>query len=437
MKRIVISVLFVALSLAHANDITNAYAKEFAFLKAQKTELQNRLQKEKKEQDIQIMKLNQEVGGLQNQYIQATQSTDALQMDVKKTSESLGDATGNKEIVASLAIQAKNTLSDNGAPIKDESISDLAAIELAFNESARLFKELSSIRKTQGEFFLQDGTSVKGEIVHVGNVAAYGISSEGAGALAPAGNGAFKLWNQQGPLSEGKMLADGKMPQELNMFIYETLDKEVDYPKEKTIKETLDMGGPIAYFIVVLGILGLFLLLYKVKVLLNAGSNVEEIKQIIVDKLQNGKGDEALDAINGYHGSVARVMKATLRNIKSDREHIEDIITENIINESTNIDQYGNFILVLAAVAPLVGLLGTVTGMITTFDEIASFGTSDPKLLSGGISEALVNTELGLAVAIPLLLGGNLLSGWAQRIKDTMEQSALHIVNVHKKHKIQ
>ena len=57
MKRIVISILFVALSLAHANDITNAYAKEFAFLKAQKTELQNRLQKEKNEQDTQIMKL--------------------------------------------------------------------------------------------------------------------------------------------------------------------------------------------------------------------------------------------------------------------------------------------------------------------------------------------------------------------------------------------
>jgi biopolymer transport protein ExbB len=105
------------------------------------------------------------------------------------------------------------------------------------------------------------------------------------------------------------------------------------------------------------------------------------------------------------------------------------------MHESTRLDKLSSIILVIAAVAPLLGLLGTVTGMIATFDVITEFGTGDPKLLSGGISIALVTTELGLIVAIPLLLGGNLLNSWAESIKDNMEHSALHIVNEYNKQK--
>jgi biopolymer transport protein ExbB len=156
----------------------------------------------------------------------------------------------------------------------------------------------------------------------------------------------------------------------------------------------------------------------------------------VINKLENGKSDEALDSIKGYEGSTARVIKSALRNINKNREHVEDIIMENILNESSQIDRFGSFVLVIAAVAPLMGLLGTVTGMIETFDVITEFGTGDPKLLSGGISAALVTTMLGLIVAIPLLLIGNLLSGWGQSIKDSMEQSALRIVNLYEKHRV-
>lgn len=437
MKKLATVVLMAALGFgsACADEVTNAYAKEYAFLKAQKTELQNRLQKEKKEQDAQIEKLNREVNGLQEQYIQATRTTDSLQMDIKKSSESLDDATGNKEIVSSVAIQAKTALNEHGASIKDESISDLAAIELAFNESARLYKELSSIRKSQGEFFLQDGTSVSGEIVRVGNVAAYGVSDKSSGALAPAGNGTFKLWNQQGPQSEAKMLADGKIPEELNIFVYESLDKEIEYQKEKTLDDVLKAGGPIGYAIIALGFLGLLLVALRAMFLYRAGSDDKKITHIVYEKLENENAEKALEAIASYKGSAARVIKAALRNVGKEREHVEDIVMESILSESGPLDRFGGFILVIASVGPLLGLLGTVTGMIATFDSITEHGTSDPKLLSGGISEALVTTELGLIVAIPLLLFGNLLSGWANNIKDAMEHGALHVINLYEKNR--
>lgn len=109
---------------------------------------------------------------------------------------------------------------------------------------------------------------------------------------------------------------------------------------------------------------------------------------------------------------------------------MEDIITEAILQESSILNKFSSTILVIAAVSPLLGLLGTVTGMIETFDIITEFGTGDPKLLSGGISVALVTTELGLIVAIPILLLGTLLASWSESIKLEMERVALKVTNI-------
>ena len=147
------------------------------------------------------------------------------------------------------------------------------------------------------------------------------------------------------------------------------------------------------------------------------------------DLVGKGKVDMALEACKKRKGSTSRVVSAALRNLDRDREHLEDIISEAILHESSHLNRFGSMIMVIAAVAPLLGLLGTVTGMISTFDIITEFGTGDPKLLSGGISIALITTEVGLAVAIPALLFGNLLSGWAEGIKDDMEKAALRIIN--------
>jgi len=222
----------------------------------------------------------------------------------------------------------------------------------------------------------------------------------------------------------------------IDLFVYENLDKEVEFTKEKTVEDTIRAGGMIGYIILGLGLFGLLLIILRVVLLSKSGSNVEKLTKAVVEKLNTTGVVDAQEAIKGYKGSTARVLKATLRNITRDREHIEDIVTENILNESSAIDKFGSFVLVIAAVAPLLGLLGTVTGMISTFDIITEHGTGDPKLLSGGISEALVTTMLGLIVAIPLLLLGNLLSGWAQKIKDSMEQSALHVINVFEKNRL-
>ncbi len=438
MKKIFLAIttLFVLVSTVNASELSDAYQKEYAFLKAQKAELTTRLEADKTQHDTDLLNAKEKLVNLQQTLLDLNKKVDIDKEKLSKLVTKLSDSEDNGAIAEKVANQARLTLAEYGVKVSESNTTaDIDKLKSAFTDASKLYVTLSSLQNTKGAFYLPDGKRVEGDIVKVGNIAAYGISKDATGALAPAGNGAYKLWNAVGSSDDAKALFAKEMRENIDIFTYENLDKEVDYVKEKTISDTVEGGGTIGYIILVLGAFGLLLLIFRVLNLLKAGSNVYEISDVVVKKVESGKGDEALDAIKGYEGSTARVIKSALRNINKNREHVEDIIMENILNESSQIDRFGNFVLVIAAVAPLMGLLGTVTGMIETFDVITEFGTGDPKLLSGGISAALVTTMLGLIVAIPLLLLGNLLSGWAQSIKDSMEQSALHIVNLYEKHR--
>ncbi len=431
---LLITILLLMTSL-NADELTNAYNKEYTFLKAQKAELKSRMLKEKRQQEADLVKARERTKALQDRYLEINEAVEEKNKEIEKLSEKLSDKQSNSEITGSVVIQARGMFDEYGIEIsEDKEISDAQKMEKAFIDAIALYHKLSSIHNEKGKFYLPDGSIAKGDIVKVGNIAAYGISNRAAGALAPAGDQNYKLWNAVGSSDDAKALFAKEMLPNLDIFIYENMEKEIPYKKEKTIDDILKGGGVIGYIILILGAFGLFLLFIRVIILFFASSNVKKISKIVAQKVEEGKGDEAYEAIKKFKGSAARVVKSTLRNIKRDREHIEDIVMENILNESGHIDKFGGFVMVLAAVAPLLGLLGTVTGMIATFDMITEYGTGDPKMLSGGISEALITTMFGLIVAIPLLLLGNLLSGWAQRIKDSMEQSALHIVNIYEKY---
>ena len=422
------------LNTINADELSDAYKKEYTFLKAQKNELEKRLKKELLQEQTEITKTKKRLKEKQEKFIKLSKNLKSKELLVDKLNEQLRDKTSNAEIISSIIIQAKEVLGEYSITVDDKSINEIETLEKAFSDSLNLFSELSSLRIEEGNFYLLDGTTAKGEIVKVGNIAAYGISTKASGALAPAGSGTYKLWNKDASQS-AKALYENQNPKELNIFVYENLDKDVEYAQEKTYKDTLVAGGTIGYIILGLGLFGLILLGLRVVFLIGAGGNVKKITDLVSHKLESGSGvDDTYSAIEDFTGSAARVIRATIRNINKEKEHIEDIVMEAILNENSSLDKYGNFVLVIAAVAPLLGLLGTVTGMIATFDIITTHGTGDPKLLSGGISEALVTTMLGLVVAIPLLLLGNLISAWANNIKDSMEHSALHIVNLFERH---
>ncbi|MBT8078206.1 MAG: MotA/TolQ/ExbB proton channel family protein [Gammaproteobacteria bacterium] len=167
------------------------------------------------------------------------------------------------------------------------------------------------------------------------------------------------------------------------------------------LKERLQQGGGIGYLILILGAIGLLLVIQRGVALLLARRNFEA-----QEKAQEPNSKSPLGRLSAIAADAAAHTSGTT-GLRMD---------EQLAEESSMLNRGLPTVAVLAAVSPLLGLLGTVTGMIETFQSITLFGTGDPKLMSGGISQALITTQLGLAVAIPLVLFHSLLVGRANRI---------------------
>lgn len=432
---LLIAILFSVSLFANEEDLQRAYAKEFAYLKAQKEMLQKRLEEVKGQNVKNLSDANSDIAALQNSVLTKNRLSEKLTDNLyaaQQNFQTLGDDTA---AIESIVMQAQTTLKPYGVDIFTDKEKYKETLNEIFTKSNTLIRDLSSLRVEKGFFYANDGREVEGEIIRVGNIAAYGVSNSLSGALVPAGDGKLKIYNGADASQSAAALKNAQNRDMLDIFIYENASKEIEDVQEKTVVSIIDSGGIIGWVIVALGVVALLLALLRSLFLLSASSSTSTLAKNTLTKLLEGGVESALEFLKTKKGSTARLLKATVRNLDRNREHVEDIVAESILHESTRLDKFGSIILVIAAVSPLLGLLGTVTGMIATFDIITEFGTGDPKLLSGGISIALVTTELGLVVAIPVLMIGNLLGGWAEKIKDGMEHSALHLINEYNKQK--
>ena len=436
MKKIFLTLLTLCTFLsADETNLQKAYAKEFAYLKAQKEMLTQRLQEVQIQNDAKLREAKKDITSLEKEVLAKNALSEKLSDELfraRQNFQMLGDDTA---LVESVLIQATNTLKPHGIDTVVDKQHYQEALRSIFVNTDKLIRELSSLRTVSGKFYAQDGSEVQGQIIQVGNIASYGISANLSGALVPAGDGKLKIYKAPEAAQSAKALFNKQNPSELNIFVYENASKEIEDVKEKTIISIINSGGIIGWVIVFLGLIGVLLAILRAFFLMGASTTTDTLTRDTLQTLLKGGVEDALEFLKNKRGSTARVLKATVRNLDRDREHIEDIVAESILHESSRLDKFGSVILVIAAVSPLLGLLGTVTGMIATFDIITEFGTGDPKLLSGGISIALVTTELGLIVAIPILMIGNLLGGWAEKVKDSMEHSALHLINEYNKQK--
>ena len=213
-----------------------------------------------------------------------------------------------------------------------------------------------------------------------------------------------------------------------SLFLYENLEKAIEMPEEKTAQSIIEAGGVIAYVIAALGLLVGLLLIGRIAILTYYATCARRVVSFLTTK-ETGNTEQDGQHLASLRGPHARVLSAVWSTFRRPRQAQLDTFTQAFLDESPRLDRFSALILVLAAIAPLLGLLGTVTGMIATFDTITQFGTGNPKLLSGGISEALITTELGLIVAIPAVLFGNLLKGWSDQMKDRIEYLCLTAMN--------
>lgn len=179
------------------------------------------------------------------------------------------------------------------------------------------------------------------------------------------------------------------------------------------LKERIDQGSTVGYIILALGVIGLLIALERFVTLSLMGGKVK--RQLKNDKAQQDN-------------PLGRVMAVKDKYPEADTETLELKLSEAILREVPRITRNLTFIKIISVVAPLLGLLGTVTGMINTFQAITLFGTGDPKLMAGGISQALVTTVLGLVVAIPMTLLFATLNTRSKNLVHVLQEQASGII---------
>ncbi|MGB1263544.1 MAG: MotA/TolQ/ExbB proton channel family protein [Cognaticolwellia sp.] len=178
-------------------------------------------------------------------------------------------------------------------------------------------------------------------------------------------------------------------------------------------QERVEQGGPVGYVILAIGLVGLLIALERFVTLFLIGGKVS--RQL--------KSTTASD-----DNPLGRVMLVKEQNPNADTETLELKLSESILREVPKLSSRLTLIKIISVVAPLIGLLGTVTGMINTFQAITLFGTGDPKLMAGGISQALVTTVLGLVVAIPMVFIFTLLHTRSRSIINLLQQQSAGII---------
>lgn len=188
-----------------------------------------------------------------------------------------------------------------------------------------------------------------------------------------------------------------------------------------SLMDRLHQGGSVAYVIVTLACLGILMAVVLLFRLLKTEKGVRnQLKSIDSPRSDNVLGELLLHVRN----APATKTESLDSGLETDATW-ELRLDEALLRTQPQLEKGQTFIKLLAAVAPLLGLLGTVVGMIATFQSITLFGTGDPQVMAGGISQALVTTVLGLLAAIPLLFGHNILSTRSRRLLLLIQEKAL------------
>jgi biopolymer transport protein ExbB len=195
--------------------------------------------------------------------------------------------------------------------------------------------------------------------------------------------------------------------------------------------QQIPKGGPIVVPILLILLAALAIVAERAFFLWRQRMDADGLMRQLDSLARDNRWEEGRALFSTYASKpVARVVAAGLRFRHMAREDLENALQEAILKEVPPMERLLSTLGMLAAIAPLLGLLGTVTGMIGTFHVITLHGTGDPRLMSGGISEALVTTMLGLSVAIPIMLAHTLLSRGVDNMVGTLEEKAVALVNI-------
>ncbi|HAO65650.1 MAG TPA: hypothetical protein DCR17_03050 [Verrucomicrobiales bacterium] len=285
-------------------------------------------------------------------------------------------------------------------------------------------------KKFTSDALAPSGVLENGEVILMGPFAVFASSDTASAGLAQLQLGSPKptvvdlgaertaVIRQLSDAGKGEFPVDPTMGNALK--IAATQDNLIEHMKK---------GGPVMLPIVGLGLAAVLIALMKWLQLSSIKLATPADLQLILSQIRTDNAPKALKHIDTMKGYVGDVLKSAVENRHEKKEYLEEIMYEKMLSAKPALERWIPLIALTAATAPLLGLLGTVTGMINTFNMITVFGTGDPRMLSGGISEALITTKFGLVVAVPALICHAFVTRKVKGVLGSMEQISVGFIN--------
>ncbi len=306
----------------------------------------------------------------------------------------------------------------------------MADIRTLVDSAFELMNASENIRRYEGSFLLSDGQEAQGEIVRVGGTEALFCTEDECGFLKPGPHSGMLRqvpgqlsWFTQRDIRSYVRGEDGHGPVDVSHgAVFQRL------AGEKTWMEWVQDGGVLIWPIFGIGLLALLLGLERIFFILRIRTNSDRIMQTITSLIQEDRWSESLEFCRANRNSpTSQVMARGLECIGQSKQILDNAMQEAMLKLLPRLERFLPTLSVLAAIAPLLGLLGTVTGMISTFQTITIFGTGDAKHMAGGISEALITTQAGLMVAVPIMFLHHLLDRRIEKILGDIEEKGARL----------
>lgn len=389
------------------------FSKEYSDIRSQLSESKRKLKQVKSE-----------TKSLKSTFEDNEEDLSELDEELKKSLGNLGEMFGVvRQVAQDVASTRENSLLkvELGAKSnvlvslsESKALPSISELELLWFEIQNQMTKQGEIKRFTADYIDGDGLKHTGEIAHIGPFSAF---NQNGYLNFDLETGLFlELGKQPSSSSDAIDFYNGSEDVFSNISIDPTRGTLLSLGSQSpSVVDRIHQGGVIGYIILVLAILGVTFGLYLL---------VGRLK--LASQVSNQLLDTSIPSNENPLGRVLSVYQNE-KNI-SDLETLEMKLDEAVLKELPDIEKGQSLIKLLAAVAPLLGLLGTVTGMIATFQSITLFGTGDPKLMAGGISQALITTVLGLVAAIPLLFVHNLIASRSKALVQVLTQQSAGMI---------
>lgn len=406
------------------NVKSNGLASEVVYKEREKAFLDNKNQQKRllKESKKELRQVKARTAQLKSNFDNNEEELTELEDELRKSMGNLGEMFGVVRQVSqdTIAIREASLLaaritSDTQVLAKlaqSKELPDIKELEQLWFELQAHMTMQGTASKKESTYIDASGTKVVADIVNLGPFVVFNEKGflhfdDQTGLLLELKNqpsGASLIddyWNDNGVV---EMLVDPTRGTLLSLG-----------SESPSVFDRIQQGGFVGYIILFIAVLGLSYAVFLLHQYVQTHQKV--IAQLASP--ESASADNPLGRVLGVYES---------HKDEQDLETLEMQLDEAVLKEMPKLEQGLPLIKLLAAVAPLLGLLGTVTGMIATFQSITLFGTGDPKLMAGGISQALITTVLGLVTAIPLLFMHNILSTRSKSIIQILDQQSAGIV---------